>query len=267
MSYDKLLEENDKLKNEIRLLNKKIEKLIENQKFIGISFIEDDLEGTKFIDDNVFEKILDEITKDREDKNAKEIITMKCFKSNEDNKNKDNMTIKYESKISKKGTKEIIENKYKNMNKDLKLNLVNKIDKDNNIKEENNKETITERNIRNINDNKIGKYFDKNQINTIENKSSQKLKTNNFMRYHKSIRNSRNINSQIDIIHENKNNTNTNTKDAIYQKINPQSLNIDLNSINKEKNSKIEIIKERRTGFIIKRRKYLKEKQENEKKE
>ena len=87
------------------------------------------------------------------------------------------------------------------------------------------------------------------------------------MRYHKSIRNSRNINSQIDIIHENKNNTNTNTKDAIYQKINPQSLNIDLNSINKEKNSKIEIIKERRTGFIIKRRKYLKEKQENEKKE
>ena len=267
MSYDKLLEENDKLKNEIRLLNKKIEKLIENQKFIGISFIEDDLEGTKFIDDNVFEKILDEITKDREDKNAKEIITMKCFKSNEDNKNKDDMTIKYESKISKKGTKEITENKYKNMNKDLKLNLVNKIDKDNNIKEENNKETITERNIRNINDNKIGKYFDKNQINTIENKSSQKLKTNNFMRYHKSIRNSRNINSQIDIIHENKNNTNTNTKDAIYQKINPQSLNIDLNSINKEKDSKIEIIKERRTGFIIKRRKYLKEKQENEKKE
>ena len=37
---------------------------------------------------------------------------MKCFKSNEDNKNKDNMTIKYESKISKKGTKEIIEKKY-----------------------------------------------------------------------------------------------------------------------------------------------------------
>ena len=264
MSYDKLLEENDKLKSDIRILNKKIEKLIENQKFIGISFIEDDLEGSKFIDDNVFEKLLDEITKDQADKHAQEIITMKCFKSNEDNKNKDNMAIKYENKISKKGTKEITENKYNNINKDLKLNLGNKIDKNNNIKEENMKEIITDRNNRDINDNKIEKYFNKKQINTIENKSSQKLKTNNFIKYHISIRNTRNISSQIDITHENKNNTNA--KDVIYQKINPQSLNIDLNSINKEKNSKIENIKERRTGFIIQRRKYLKEKQENDKK-
>ena len=264
MSYDKLLEENDKLKNDIRLLNKKIEQLIESQKFIGISFIEDELEGSKFIDDNVFEKILDEITKDRKDKNAQEIITMKCFKSNEDNKNKDTMEIKYENKISRKGTKEFTENKYNNMNKELKLNLVNKINKNNNIREENMKETITDRNDRDINDNKKINDFNKKQINTIENKSSQKLKSNNSIKYHKSIRNTRNINSEIDIIHENRNNTNT--KDTIYQKINPQNLNIDLNSYNKENNSKIENIKERRTGFFVRRRKYLKEKQEKDKK-
>ena len=253
MSYDKLLEENDKLKNDIRSLNKKIERLVESQKFIGISFIEDELEGSKFIDDNVFEKILDEITKDRKDKNAQEIITMKCFKSNEDNKNKDTMEIKYENKISRKGTKEFTENKYNNMNKELKLNLVNKINKNNNIREENIKETITDRNDRDINDNKKINDFNKKQINTIENKSSQKLKSNNSIKYHKSIRNTRNINSEIDIIHENRNNTNT--KDTIYQKINPQNLNIDLNSYNKENNSKIENIKERRTGFFVRRRK------------
>ena len=264
MSYDKLLEENDKLKNDIRLLNKKIEQLIESQKFIGISFIEDELEGSKFIDDNVFEKLLDEITKDRKDKNAEKIITMKCFKSNEDNKNKDSMAIKYENKISRKGTKEFTENKYNNMNKELKLNLVNKINKNNNIREENMKETITDRNDRNINDNKKINDFNKKQINTIENKSSQKLKSNNSIKYHKSIRNTRNINSEIDIIHENRNNTNT--KDTIYQKINPQNLNIDLNSYNKENNSKIENIKERRTGFFVRRRKYLKEKQEKDNK-
>ena len=262
LTYDKLLEENDKLKNEIRVLNKKIDKFIENQNFIGISFIEDDLQGSKFIDDNVFEKLLDEITKNREDKNEQEIITMKCFKSNEDNKNKDNMVLKSENKISKKGTKEIMENKYKNINKELKLNLNKNIDNNNNLKEEKIKEIITERN-KNINANKIEKEIDKKQINTLENKRSEKTKVNNFIRYHKSIRTNRNINSEVDIIKEK---NNTISKGTIYQKINPQSLNLDLNNVNKGKNSKIENIKERKTGFIIKRRKYLKEKQENDKK-
>ena len=79
-----MLEENNKLKKENNLLNKKVEKLLENQKFISISFIADDLEGSKFIDDDIFEKILDEITKERKDKYEQEIITMKCFKSNEE---------------------------------------------------------------------------------------------------------------------------------------------------------------------------------------
>ena len=260
MTYDKLLEENDKLKNENRLLNKKIEKLIENQKFIGISFIEDDLEGSNFIDDNVFEKLLEEITKNREDKNEQEIITMKCFKSNEDNKNKDKMMLNFGNRFNTNGTKETIENKYKIINKDLKLNLNNKLN--NNIKEENMKETMTDRNNKGINEIKIEKEINKNQINTIENKRTEKQKSNNFMRYHKSIRNTRNINSEIDILKD----KNSSTKEVIYQKINPQSLNLELNSINKTKNSKIENLKERRTGFIIRRRKYIKEKQENDKK-
>ena len=78
-----MLEENNKLKKENNLLNKKVEKLLKNQ-----SFIADDLEGSKYIDDDIFEKILDEITKERKDKYEQEIITMKCFKSNEENQNK-----------------------------------------------------------------------------------------------------------------------------------------------------------------------------------
>ena len=121
---------------------------------------------------------------------------------------------------------------------------------------------MTDRNNKGINEIKIEKEINKNQINTIENKRTEKQKSNNFMRYHKSIRNTRNINSEIDILKD----KNSCTKEVIYQKINPQSLNLELNSINKTKNSKIENLKERRTGFIIRRRKYIKEKQENDKK-
>ena len=61
ISHDKLLENIDKLKEENKKLNKKIEDLKLNQNFIGFSFIEDDLEGSRFIDDNCFEEILDEL--------------------------------------------------------------------------------------------------------------------------------------------------------------------------------------------------------------
>ena len=64
-------------------MNKKVEKLLKNQ-----SFIADDLEGSKYIDDDILEKILDEISKERNDKNDQDIITMKWFKSNEENQNK-----------------------------------------------------------------------------------------------------------------------------------------------------------------------------------
>ena len=255
MTYEKLLEENDKLKNENRLLNQKIEKLIENKNFIGISFILDDLEGSKFIDDEIFENILDEITKDRVDKNAQQIITMKCFKSNEDVKNKENKILEYENSGNKKGKKDIKENKYEKANIEIKNNI---------------KETLTEKN-KDIKDNKLEKEKEKdNEImkteNNIKEKSIEKdiykkIRTNRYVRYHKTNNNTRNINNDNNILNED-----INSKDKIYIKSNPKSLNLESYKIADLKNSKVEegkeIINERKTGFI-RRRKYLKEKISN----
>lgn len=57
--YDKLLENNEKLKNENKLLKKKVDNFKSTQDFIRMSFIADDLEGSRFIDDKCFEEILD----------------------------------------------------------------------------------------------------------------------------------------------------------------------------------------------------------------
>ena len=83
LSYDRLLEDNEKLREENRKLNKKIENLKINQKFIGFSFIEDDLEGSRFIDDNCFEDILDQLNND---KNKRGNYMMNYFRSHEDDK-------------------------------------------------------------------------------------------------------------------------------------------------------------------------------------
>ena len=85
LSYDKLFEDNEKLRDENRKLNKKIENLKINQKFIGFSFIEDDLEGSRFIDDKCFEDILDELNNN---KNKKGNYMMNYFRSHEDDKDK-----------------------------------------------------------------------------------------------------------------------------------------------------------------------------------
>ena len=98
--YDKLLENNEKLKNENKLLKKKVDNFKSTQGFIRMSFIEDDLEGSRFIDDKCFEEILDglvekkdlnEIKKVNENKKDEnyEINMMKYFKSNGDDNNKD----------------------------------------------------------------------------------------------------------------------------------------------------------------------------------
>ena len=84
LSYEKLLENIEKLKNENKNLNKKIENLKLNQNFIGFSFIEDDLEGSRFIDDKCFEEILNEIDKKTNKKQANDINMMKYFNSHED---------------------------------------------------------------------------------------------------------------------------------------------------------------------------------------
>ena len=87
LNYDKLLENIEKLKYENKNLNKKIENLKLNQNFIGFSFIEDDLEGSRFIDDKCFEEILNEIDKKSNKKQANDInMMLKYFNSHEDEK-------------------------------------------------------------------------------------------------------------------------------------------------------------------------------------
>ena len=122
MSYENLLEKVNKLKEEKKILNKKIENLKISQNFIGFSFIEDDLQGSRFIDDNCFEKILDELNNNKN----KNINMLKYFRSHEDEK--DN---------SKKDFKRL-----KESNSDKKFLLHKKIisnndQKNNNIKNDN----------------------------------------------------------------------------------------------------------------------------------
>ena len=108
-TYDKLIENVEKLKTENKILKKKIDNFKSTQDFIRISFIEDDLEGSKFIDDKCFEEILDSLVenksrhntyknyKTKKEENNYEINMMKYFKShvdenkeiNEENNNND----------------------------------------------------------------------------------------------------------------------------------------------------------------------------------
>ena len=88
-TYDKLLENIDKLKEENKNLTKKIENLKSNQNFIGLSFIEDDLDGSRFIDNNGFEELLNELDRNKGNKNNdynSSIDMMKFFRSHEDDK-------------------------------------------------------------------------------------------------------------------------------------------------------------------------------------
>ena len=251
MTYDKLLEENDRIKYDNKLLKKKLEKIKENQNFIGISFIGDDLEKSNFIDDNIFENILDEITKNRKDKKEQEIITMKCFISNEDNKNKENIIQEYNStddnnKIKKEKNyerKELINNKIKKLIK---------------------KDVIKDILIENKKENDIIKIENKSTTNRAIKKEGgnlyEKIKSNlYYLKYHKSLKNTRNINTEIE-------NENNNQRETYNKKLNQKSLYFDSNIKNKEKEkiSKDEGNKEslKREGFI-RRIKYFYEKKEN----
>ena len=96
LNYYKLLENNEKLKNENNNLKKKVENLKATQNFIGLSFIEDDLEGSRFIDDKCFEDILDGLvgnspkTSTFKRNRNEELDMLKFFRSHgDDNDNKD----------------------------------------------------------------------------------------------------------------------------------------------------------------------------------
>ena len=193
--YESLLEENNKLKKENNLLNKKVEKLLENQKFISISFIADDLEGSKFIDDDIFEKILDEITKERKDKYEQEIITMKCFKSNEENQNKSK---------NKENKKDDDKNKEFNTIKYEKKNISKKEYIRNNNHTENRNKNENEEKIKN-------------------NVLQEKIRYNLDEKLHRSIRNIRSIKADNDDL----NNYDVNSKESIIRKNYKQSMNFD----------------------------------------
>ena len=156
-NYDKLLENNEKLKTENKSLKKTIDNLKSTQNFIGLSFIEDDLEGSRFIDDNCFEDILDGLVgntnrknntyKRNNNENKFEINMMKFFKSHgDDNENKDllndenNNTNKNENKNDKndKNSKNSKNDNKNSKNENNKNDNSNKINSKKNIKEENN---------------------------------------------------------------------------------------------------------------------------------
>jgi hypothetical protein len=121
MSYDKLLENVNKLKEDNKNLNKKIENMKINQNFIGFSFIEDDLNGSRFIDDKCFEEILDEISNDKNNN----INMMKYFRSHQDEK--EYYDKKYKRLKESNSDKKILSHKkmYTNNNeiKNFNLNL------------------------------------------------------------------------------------------------------------------------------------------------
>ena len=241
MNYNILLEENYKLKNENKVLKRKLEKIKENQNFIGISFIGDDLENSTFIDDKIFENILEDITKNRENQEEQKIITMKCFISNENEKNfKEN--IKKENNNINNNSKEIKRRSYK----DLNININNK-----NIIRKLNKEYIKEILIERKKSKEI--IHTEKEKNDNMSKDNEKNKINNFyhQRYHKSIKNTRNINKENDLKNE-KINTN---KTSILKKIKQKSFNLD-SSI------KIENKENREKKIIFSRKNFLKENKE-----
>ena len=143
-NYDKLFENVEKLKKENKILKKKIENFKSTQNFIGLSFIEDDLEGSRFIDDKCFDDILDQLVGNKNKRNTHTTTRYKKFENNSEI----NMLNFFKSHGDDNNREINDEN-----NDDNKENIKEEInDNKENIKEEinDNKETIKEE----INDNK-----------------------------------------------------------------------------------------------------------------
>ena len=91
---DRLIEMIDKLKKENRELNNIILKYkTEKKDEIGLSFIDNDLEGSKFLDDKCFEEILSSLDKKENEKKSEKSLTNNNIKNNNNNskeKNKEN---------------------------------------------------------------------------------------------------------------------------------------------------------------------------------
>ena len=109
---DKLIEMIDKLKKENSNLNNIIVKLrTEKNDDVGLSFIDNDLEGSKFLDDKCFEEILTSLDKNNVDKKTE--INM----SNTNQKNNINISKDKKNEIKDKSNVQI------NKGKDSLFNL------------------------------------------------------------------------------------------------------------------------------------------------
>ena len=215
MSYENLLETVNKLKEENKVLNKKIENLKISQNFIGFSFIEDDLQGSRFIDDNCFEKILDELNNDK----SNNINMLKYFRSHEDEK--DN------SKKDFKRLKESNSDKKFLLHKKLISNNNNNDQKNNNIKNDN----TFKHKINNANVSPIKTIIKKDNINyyltTFKNdiKSPSKINT---------IKKNKNI---ILINHKENDNLKKNNYEKREITINKKTDDKKLNTLNEKENN------------------------------
>ena len=219
LSYDKLLENIDKLKEENKNLNKKIENLKINQNFIGFSFIEDDLEGSRFIDDKCFEEILNEIDKKSNKKQNNDINMMKYFNSHEDER-----TIKDRGKDKSK-EKNILE---KSENKREKRYLFSSQSRKS--LNDNQNDNIEQKNNGNNDDNKyIENEIDKTNKNIIKIKS---LMNKDHINYFRNDINSPNKK-------ENKNIKEYKTEEKQYKKIEVDNIDKNLKNIYDNKNETI----------------------------
>ena len=244
LPYVKLLENCDKLREENKKLNKKIEKLEQNQKFIGLSFIEDDLDGSKFIDDNCFEKILNELTDDKNYKDSKNynITMMKFFKSHEDDKDKEgNSKYKNDKKYfyykreKNDGKKYTIYNNNNNTKSPHKFNTI----KSKTDINDNNKETINIDNNDDINQKKfIGSKFRRT--------------------YHKSLKT--NVDLENDINIDKEKNIYVNLDKKFLRSVKTMKLEEDENILNKEKEQKMITIQEDtiKDNIFYRRRRFFK---------
>ena len=244
LPYVKLLENCDKLREENKNLNKKIEKLEQNQKFIGLSFIEDDLDGSKFIDDNCFEKILNELTDDKNYKDSKNynITMMKFFKSHEDDKDKEgNSKYKNDKKYfyykreKNDGKKYTIYNNNNNTKSPHKFNTI----KSKTDINDNNKETINIDNNDDVNQKKfIGSKFRRT--------------------YHKSLKT--NVDLENDINIDKEKNIYVNLDKKFLRSVKTMKLEEDENILNKEKEQKMITIQEDtiKDNIFYRRRRFFK---------
>ena len=251
-NYDKLLENIDKLKEENKNLVKQIENLKLNQKFIGLSFIEDDLEGSRFIDDNGIEEILDELCKNKDDKKNgfnSTINMMKFFRSHEDDKDKNRG-----KNLTYKNDKKYIYYKRDTSNKNV-------FDEKNKLKTENNEEINDENKIqiKAVVNKEHTNYFDKNIIspnkynnnNTVENRKTDNKKitintcnnnddnnknkenneiSSNTSRFRRTFKKCLNINNNLEYNNINEKNNAVSPKNQIKENINNKFL-ITVNTI------------------------------------